>query len=87
MAFKIEGIGDVFSIKKNKKEDKDAKLQFLQESEDGVELIDVKVVGATSSDLQKFKGKKIKLKDLIINKVDFNTFYKIEDISKIEEIK
>ena len=87
MAFKIEGIGDVFSIKKNKKQDKDAKLQFLVEQENGVELIDVKVLGATSADLQKFKGKKVKLKDLIISKVDFNTFYRIENISKIEEIK
>jgi hypothetical protein len=89
MAFnlKIEAIGDVFSIKKNKKEDKDAKLQFLREDENGVELIDVKVEGATSQDLQRFKGKKVKLKNVEMTKIDFNTYYKIKDISLIEELK
>ncbi len=84
---KIEAVGDVFSIKKNKKEDKDAKLQFLKEDENGVELIDVKVEGATSKDLERFKGKKVKLKDIKMIKIDFNTYYSISDISKIEELK
>jgi hypothetical protein len=84
---KIEAIGDVFSVKKNKKEDKDAKLQFLNENEDGAELIDVKVKGAKFDDLVKFKGKKVKLKNVNLVKIDFNTFYSVDDISQIEEIK
>jgi hypothetical protein len=89
MAFnlKIEAFGDVFSVKRNKKEDKDAKLQFLVQSEDGSELIDVKVVGATSEDLKKYVGKKVRLKDVKLVKIDYNTFYSVPDISKIEEIK
>jgi uncharacterized Zn ribbon protein len=84
---RIEAVGDVFSVKKNKKEDKDAKLQFLNDGEDGAELIDVKVKGAKSDDLVKFKGKKVRLKNINLVKIDFNTFYSIDDISKIEEIK
>jgi len=84
---KIEATGDVFAIKKNKKEDKNAKLQFLKEDENGVELIDVKVEGATSKDLERFKGKKVKLKNVKMTKIDFNTYYSIPDISKIEELK
>jgi hypothetical protein len=84
---KIEAIGDVFSVKKNKKEDKDAKLQFLNENEDGAELIDVKVKGAKFDDLVKFKGKKVKLKNVNLVKIDFNTFYSVDDISQIEELK
>jgi hypothetical protein len=84
---KIEAIGDVFSVKKNKKEDKDAKLQFLNDNEDGAELIDVKVKGAKFDDLVKFKGKKVRLKNVNLVKIDFNTFYSIDDISQIEELK
>jgi hypothetical protein len=89
MAFnlKIEAVGDVFSVKRNKKEDKDAKLQFINQDDDGTELIDVKVKGAKFDDLVKFKGKKVKLKNVNLVKIDFNTFYSVDDITKIEEIK
>jgi len=92
-SLKIEAVGDVFSIRGDKDNKKDAKLQFLVEnfSEDGEELgseiVDVKVVGARREDLKKFKGKKVRLKDLKMFKVDFNTYYRVDDISKIEEIK
>ena len=95
MAFnlKIEAIGDVFSIKSDKENKKDAKLQFLMENFDengeelGTDIVDVKVIGARREDLKKFKGKKVKLKDLKMFKVDFNTYYRLDDVSKIEEIK
>jgi hypothetical protein len=84
---KIEALGDVFSVKKNRKEDKDAKLQFINQNDDGTELIDVKVVGAKADELKKYVGKKVKLKDVKLVKIDFNTFYSIPNVTKIEELK
>jgi hypothetical protein len=83
---KIKAVGMVEALKIGK-EDKDVNLQFLDKNEKGLNLVNVKVVGATKADLTGFVGKKVEIEDVVITKIEYNTFYKIEDISKISEIK
>jgi len=90
--FKIIGEGVATAVDfKEFEGKKTAKLQFLAKKETGgLELFDVKVEGATDADLQKFVGKMVRLEDLRINTIQKEgmrqTFYKVEDISKIKII-
>ncbi len=81
--FKILGRGRVEDVATNKKGDV-AKLQFLTKTDEGLKLFDVKVEGAKKEDLEKFVNKEVELDDLKIVQIDFNTFYKIDDITKIK---
>ena len=80
--FRIIGEGVVNAIDFN---DKSAKLQFLTKKDTGgLQLFDVKVEGAKKEDLEKYVGKMVRLEDLKIAQVDFNKYYKIDDITKIK---
>ena len=81
--FKIVGRGKVTSIDFN---DKSAKLQFLtlKDNKKGMQIFDVKVEGAKVEDLEQFVGKVVELDDLKIVQVDFQKFYKVDDVSKIK---
>jgi len=85
-SLKIKAVGVVEALKIGK-EDKDVNLQFLEKNEKGLNLVNVKVMGARKADLSKFVNKKVELEDVVINKIDYNTFYKVEDITKVKEIK
>jgi len=80
--FKIIGEGVVNAIDFNYKS---AKLQFLTKKDTGgLQLFDVKVEGAKKEDLEKYVGKMVRLEDLKIVQVDFNKYYKIDDVTKIK---
>jgi len=74
--------GDVFDVKG----DKDAKLQFLNQDENGAYLIDVKVKGATRSDLIKFKGKVVLCSNVNVYQSDYTKYYSVDDITHIKEL-
>jgi len=80
--FKIVGEGVVNAVDYN---DKSAKLQFLTKKDTGgLQLFDVKIEGAKKEDLEKFIGKMVRLEDLKVVQVDFNKYYKVDDISKVK---
>jgi len=78
--------GIVVAIKTNK-EDVDAKLQFINIDDKGMQNIDLKVVGASKDGLTKFVGKQVKISDVTMAQVDFNKYYKVENITKVQLIK
>jgi len=83
--FKIVGEGVVTAIDCN---DKSCKLQFLTKKENGgLKLFDVKVEGAKEQDLQKFLNKFVRLEDLQIVQIEFNKYYKVNDISQIKVVE
>jgi hypothetical protein len=61
-----------------------AYLQFLDRSDKGSKIIDVKVKGAKFEDLLKFKNKKVILHDVNQIQVDYSKYYNIDDITKIQ---
>jgi len=74
--------GDVFDVRG----EKDAKLQFLKQDENGTNLIEVKVKGATRSDLLRFKGKKVVCSDVNIYHSGFLKYYSVDGLSKVKEL-
>ena len=78
--------GIAVAVKTNK-EDIDAKLQFINIDDKGMQNIDLKVVGATKNELSKFIGKQVKISDVSMAQVDFNKYYKVENISKVQLVK
>jgi len=81
--FKIYARGRVVEIDDN---EKGAKLQFLvkKEKSGGLDIFNVKVEGARRTDLEQFINKMVELQDIKITQIDFNKFYKLQDISKIK---
>jgi len=84
--FKIYARGRVVEIDDN---EKGAKLQFLvkKEKSGGLDIFNVKVEGARRTDLEQFINKMVELQDIKITQIDFNKYYKLEDISKIKVIE
>ena len=76
----------VVAVKTNK-EDIDAKLQFINIDDKGMQNIDLKVVGASKDELSKFISKQVKISDVSMAQVDYNKFYKVENISKVQFVK
>ena len=81
--FKIYARGRVVEVDDN---EKGAKLQFLikKEKTAGLDIFNVKVEGTRRSDLEQFINKFVELQDVKITQIDFNKYYKLEDISKIK---
>jgi len=77
-------IGEVAGIKTNK-DDKDARLQFLNETENGIEVLEVKIKGAKKNDLERFRGQKVVLNDVNVYQIDYNKFYSVDDITKVKQ--
>ena len=83
--FKIFAKGRVVDIDDN---EKGAKLQFLvrKEKSGGLDIFNVKVENTRRADLEQFKNKMVELQDIKITQIDFNKYYKLEDISQIKII-
>ena len=66
--------------------EKGAKLQFLvrKEKTKGLDIFNVKVEGTRRSDLEQFINKMVELQDIKITQIDFNKYYKLQDISQIK---
>jgi len=84
--FKIFARGRVVEVDDN---EKGAKLQFLvkKEKTGGLDIFNVKIEGARRADLEQFVGKMVELQDIKITQIDFNKFYKLEDISQIKVLE
>jgi len=62
---------------------KGAQLQFATITPKGLETIDVKIEASREADLQKFVNQNVVIKNVEINKIDFNTFYSCPDKSLV----
>ncbi len=83
----IKVSGFVKNIKKPNQKG-EVNLQLLHEDDiEGDSYLHIKVIGASREDLLQFKGKYILASDISMAQVDYNTYYKVFDISKIEIIK
>ena len=81
--FKIYARGKFVEVDNN---EKGAKLQFLikKEKTKGLDIFNVKVENTRRADLEQFIGKMVELQDIKITQIDFNKYYKLEDISQIK---
>ena len=81
--FKIYAKGKVIDADDH---EKGAKLQFLvrKEKTKGLDIFNVKVEGTRRADLEQFINRMVELQDIKITQIDFNKFYKLEDISQIK---
>ena len=81
--FKIFARGKVIDVDDF---EKGAKLQFLvrKQKSGGLDIFNVKVEGTRRNDLEQFIGKMVELQDIKITQIDFNKYYKLQDISQIK---
>ena len=81
--FKIYAKGKVIDVDDF---EKGAKLQFLvrKQKSGGLDIFNVKVEGTRRNDLEQFINKMVELQDIKITQIDFNKYYKLEDISQIK---
>jgi len=63
---------------------KGAQLQAARITDKGLEGIDIKIEGAKEDDLQRFINQSITINNVTVTKVDFNTYYSVQNISCIE---
>lgn len=83
--FRIIIEGDVVDVRGS---NTSAYLQFLEKLlGGGMKLHEVKVEGATTIDLQKYVGKMVQCEDVKVSGDAFNRFYKVDDITKVKEVK
>jgi hypothetical protein len=66
---------------------KGAQLQFIKITKQGLTKIDVKIQASREEDLQKFVNQKIKISNVNILQIEYNTFYSCDDKSLISLIK
>jgi hypothetical protein len=62
---------------------KGAQLQFMYYINDEQKSVNVKIETSQEEMLEKFKGQNVLLKNVIVAKVGFDTYYRVEDISLI----
>ena len=82
---KVKGTVVAVKMEKEKAENMGASLQFARFDEiKGMDKIEVKILGTKKEDLKKFVGKKVEILDVKVSKIDYNTFYRSDDISNVK---
>ena len=81
--------GTVVNVVKEKsgENSQPAGLQFMSETDRKMIFVDLKVLGTIEKDLEQFLNKKVTVKYVKVFQVDYNKYYKTEDISNISILK